>query len=698
MASIGYQRKTNAVYSGQDGWRRLVVLAGCLVLATILRAVEPAQKSGPLVDETGIQEDFSNRVRAWLNAGNFDELDRVAADLRRTNEVWTSGLAKLDSYYRAMYRPVPEQQGTWDTHLAFLEHWAQVRSNSVAARVALGQAYANYAWFARGQGWSSGVSSDSWKLYATRLAKARQILEEAEKLPVKDAWLYVPLVQVANGQSWPRPQAEELVRKALAIDPRCYSVCFNLAIYLLPRWHGRPGDWARFAEDMADLTRKEQGESVYARIVWATVLGFRGNGEFALNDDLFPRNQISYARLKQGFEDLNRRFPGSMRNVNGFCWFACAGNDRETAHQLFTRIGEGWDPAVWQTRTAFDKWRAWADPRTPRSVIEPRETLKFGQCVTQIAFAPDGQTLAVGAGRVTLYDLAAKQARAILPFADGRDKYLAYSPDGKRLAVLAANPWRPSNQGNVTIWETSTGKQLTELKGHRDPIRSLTFTRDGRTLITGGGQYRTPGEILFWDMTTFQSQPQNVPLESDAFTVTLAPNGRLLAFTQGHCVAVWDLKKQSFIEGSFHFPGHQRSAHDAPCDTLAFSPDSHLLVSGDSEGILKVWDPTTGEPADLLLNGHQGTVTSACFSPDGKILATAGWDEVVRLWDVATGQQRAMLVGHRDYVITVAFPPDGKTLASGSRDGTVKLWDLAETLNPAPTAPAPRGDAPARKP
>src|SRR6202042_548802 len=76
-------------------------------------------------------------------------------------------------------------------------------------------------------------------------------------------------------------------------------------------------------------------------------------------------------------------------------------------------------------------------------------------------------------------------------------------------------------------------------------------------------------------------------------------------------------------------------------NTVAFSPDSHLLAAAYSDGYVRVWNPGTGQaagsalPADTGLNGE---VYGLAFSPDGKLLATGDTAGYVRLWNPATGQ------------------------------------------------------------
>ena len=97
----------------------------------------------------------------------------------------------------------------------------------------------------------------------------------------------------------------------------------------------------------------------------------------------------------------------------------------------------------------------------------------------------------------------------------------------------------------------------------------------------------------------------------------------------------------------------------------------------------------------LVMEGHEGTVSTVDISPDGRSGASAGgkqWvaenelnnrnvtydseDFSIRLWDLQKGEEKDRFEGHTDAIWDVEFSPDGKTLLSASSDGTLILWDV----------------------
>jgi uncharacterized protein with WD repeat len=152
------------------------------------------------------------------------------------------------------------------------------------------------------------------------------------------------------------------------------------------------------------------------------------------------------------------------------------------------------------------------------------------------------------------------------------------------------------------------------------------------------------------------------------FSVAFSPDGKSLASSNVNgIIKLWDVSTGAELR--------TLKGHSSAVLSVAFSPDGKTLASGSSDNTVKLWEVSTG--TELRTLGHSRQVNSVVFSPDGKTLASSGEDKTVKLWDVSSGAELRTLKGHSDTVASIAFSPDGKTLASGSVDKTVKLWEVS---------------------
>lgn len=117
-------------------------------------------------------------------------------------------------------------------------------------------------------------------------------------------------------------------------------------------------------------------------------------------------------------------------------------------------------------------------------------------------------------------------------------------------------------------------------------------------------------------------------------------------------------------------------AHATVVDSLLFSPDGEVLISGGSynDGKIKLWDIKTGRELDKI-RGQRVSVTHLALSPDGSILASCGEDSALNLWNWETGEYTHLFIEHTSNLLALAITPDSRVLVSGGLDG-IRLWDL----------------------
>jgi len=131
---------------------------------------------------------------------------------------------------------------------------------------------------------------------------------------------------------------------------------------------------------------------------------------------------------------------------------------------------------------------------------------------------------------------------------------------------------------------------------------------------------------------------------------------------------------------------HNRLKHDTPskqlCDhqgkveSVAVSPRGDRAASGGADGVIRLWNLSSGALARELRGHDRGEINSLAFSPDGSRLASASNDKTVRVWDIDKGAALKCLVGHTAWVGAVIFLSDRDTLVSGAADKTIRVWDL----------------------
>lgn len=169
--------------------------------------------------------------------------------------------------------------------------------------------------------------------------------------------------------------------------------------------------------------------------------------------------------------------------------------------------------------------------------------------------------------------------------------------------------------------------------------------------------------------------------------VAYAPDGRVAVAEWGGRVCVWEPETgERLLE--LTNPGDRAMS-------VLFSPDGDELLTAFRDGLVRLWDASTGQLLGQVSCG--GQVEAIAYTEDGAPLAASVADElasgwtIASVWSVRTGLQLCSLEEHPSPVAAVTFSADARTVATGCDDGSIRLWkmpigELGREI------PAPEGD------
>jgi WD40 repeat protein/serine/threonine protein kinase len=190
-----------------------------------------------------------------------------------------------------------------------------------------------------------------------------------------------------------------------------------------------------------------------------------------------------------------------------------------------------------------------------------------------------------GQGEIKLWDVERGQELLVLKgHTDAIDR-LAFSADGTRLASA-------SSDQTVRVWNIQTGLELLRFKVWQ--VHDLAFSLDGKRLaVAGPGDPRDPssgpGEVKIWDLERGQ---ELFTLRGHTHAVTcvaFSPDGqRLAAGANDHTVRIWEAERGQEL---LTLKGHTNGV-----SCVSFSPDGHRLASGSLDRTVRIWDASGAHP------------------------------------------------------------------------------------------------------
>lgn len=311
------------------------------------------------------------------------------------------------------------------------------------------------------------------------------------------------------------------------------------------------------------------------------------------------------------------------------------------------------------------------------------------------------------------------------------------------LSVLKFNPqlliktvFAAGNDNTIVGWNHETRQPVCSLSGHMTKVTSLSFTSDGKFLVSGSRDK----VLILWDLDKYQ-QVRVVPIYETIESAIVLPNNiklpnslklaedKVYAASAGESgiIKIWEMnsarlvyeQQNSLVSKASETEGlaitqmlynkkvsqfavvsadhnimiHNSSTFYCSKQFIGFSAeildtvfvgkkDRYLAVATNSADI-KIYD--TLDMNCKIVKGHTDIVLALASLRN--YLLSAGKDNTIRLWEINPSDFSIRCVGigtkHTKAVGSVAFGKiSHQTFASVSQDTCVKVWKLPKELDP----------------
>ncbi len=160
---------------------------------------------------------------------------------------------------------------------------------------------------------------------------------------------------------------------------------------------------------------------------------------------------------------------------------------------------------------------------------------------------------------------------------------------------------------------------------------------------------------------------RNLKSNYGGWAVGFSPDSQLIVSGTSQGILKWETATGLWLPT---FGGQEKTVK-----TLAFSHDGKI-VAGGGDGFIFFWNMENGELINQVDGGGFGIVNSLDFSPDDSLLVSGSNDGIVRIWDVFSASMIRELTGHTSSIFGVCFSPDGQNIASGANEGSILIWGL----------------------
>jgi WD40 repeat protein len=308
------------------------------------------------------------------------------------------------------------------------------------------------------------------------------------------------------------------------------------------------------------------------------------------------------------------------------------------------------------------------------------------EAILELRFAPSGKLLVSTRDEaLTVWDV--ETGRPVLDMDLPIVKTMAFSPDGRLLAVGRTNEEKAGSPGEVHVYDLTTMRRVAFLDGAMHGPDSLAFSPDGRLLV---GQDRNR-QLIVWDLKrqVVQHRPRPRPRElMGRGSLLLSPDGTRLSISyttaEDGGIEILDSRTDAQIPVLKTPAGHH--------EPVWFSENGGGISFIENDGRIMTGSLATGRRTSSsrlrLPDAFSTHARENAFGPGLRLVATTEEAGVELsdtrtgkvLWSVAARDPSERRPAYSLASFTVSISPDGRWLASSLRDFAVEIWDLQAVL------------------
>jgi hypothetical protein len=281
---------------------------------------------------------------------SWPEVEAALANVHAARGSNPKAYEHLSEWYNFLTDPNCTGSQNLADHCVQLENWRKQSPQFPTPLIVLANAEMRRAWESRGTAPDAAIGNSERQAFQAHVLKVGELLNEAIKRGVKDGKAHTILLEVATARGLPLADARTIMEAGARLDPAFDDLYVAMAEYLLPRWHGKPGDVERFAAEIAKRLPGEDGLAVYGHIAYFV-------NQFDSN--ILFWGDYDWELLVKAAEVLVKRSPQARNLVPFAALCTLAANDHAAARRIrpFVQSNDAPRVRLWGVVSAeFFRW------------------------------------------------------------------------------------------------------------------------------------------------------------------------------------------------------------------------------------------------------------------------------------------------------------------------------------------------------
>ncbi|WP_052754371.1 WD40 repeat domain-containing protein [Calothrix sp. 336/3] len=275
---------------------------------------------------------------------------------------------------------------------------------------------------------------------------------------------------------------------------------------------------------------------------------------------------------------------------------------------------------------------------------------------------------------------------------------------GKKILICGLH------NGTITIWNIDTLKKERILEAHRNSVRAISITSDGKRIISVSDDKT----LKIWKIETWENEAiiynhtgsvLAVTATSDSKSIISGSGSNISHFSNDHTIKVWELEK--FVNQElFDIYDSMKPSHSDSVELVAFTPNGEYLISAAKDDNIKLWNVQnwnneysfTGKSQSATTFGnyenyrvfeikcidaectlHNISDSSPCLlatTYDGMLQIWSSGNECIKIWDAFGKKFIGSFTGESEIRCCAIITFDGVVIALGDASGRLHFLRL----------------------
>ena len=277
-------------------------------------------------------------------------------------------------------------------------------------------------------------------------------------------------------------------------------------------------------------------------------------------------------------------------------------------------------------------------------------------------YSPDSSLIATGSkdGNIWIWCGVTGESMQLLDDTKGFIYSIAWKPGTENRYLCSGG-----TDNSVRIWDLKLSVCSMVCKGHRDWVRSVFWSSNGRDIFSGSADQ----QLICWDSSSGECEQVLMGHKGGIWAVSQSQDGRyVFSSSVDGTVKIWECATWRCDQ--------TLAGHKGTVLSMSVSSDGSKVLTGGSDNFLIEWDCEV-ERTVSNLDDHTTPVWGVDISPDEQKVLSASTDHTARLWNISTGIAERVFAGHTGPIWKAKFCHSGRKIATASSDTTAAIYRLS---------------------